>query len=171
MTPSSGGHSLSHNWVSSSLSYAIVAHTSSGEGSPQVDGAIEPSKPHDEVRKEPWSLPREFQWTTIDIADPNQVSKLIVYEPNINYLFLSQCTEVHNLLSLNYVEDMEASFRFKYSAEFLEWFVYTLIFSASMEIKWHVSGHCGPLDITKNGTWVFAWLLTKSWLPSSQECL
>lgn len=31
--------------------------------------------------------------------------------------------EVYDLLSLNYVEDDEAAFRFKYSAEFLEWYI------------------------------------------------
>lgn len=33
-----------------------------------------------------------------------------------------QIKEVYDLLSLNYVEDDEAAFRFKYSAEFLEWY-------------------------------------------------
>lgn len=32
-----------------------------------------------------------------------------------------QIKEVYDLLSLNYVEDDEAAFRFQYSAEFLEW--------------------------------------------------
>lgn len=35
-----------------------------------------------------------------------------------------QIKEVYDLLSLNYVEDGEANFRFKYSAEFLEWYTY-----------------------------------------------
>lgn len=32
-----------------------------------------------------------------------------------------QCKEVYDLLSANYVEDEGASFRFQYSAEFLQW--------------------------------------------------
>lgn len=32
-----------------------------------------------------------------------------------------QLKEVYELLSINYVEDDDASFRFKYSAEFLRW--------------------------------------------------
>ncbi|EEB94422.1 hypothetical protein MPER_06766, partial [Moniliophthora perniciosa FA553] len=74
-----------------------------GEGPPIDDGYIEPSKPTEQVRQEPYLLPKDYEWTTIDIDDPNQ-SK-----------------EVYDLLSLNYVEDDDASFRFKYSAQFLEW--------------------------------------------------
>ncbi|KAF5373810.1 hypothetical protein D9758_000641 [Tetrapyrgos nigripes] len=74
-----------------------------GEGDPIEDGYIEPSKPREEVRQEPYPLPKDFEWTTIDINDPNQ-SK-----------------EVYDLLSLNYVEDNDATFRFRYSAEFIEW--------------------------------------------------
>ncbi|ESK94543.1 peptide n-myristoyl transferase [Moniliophthora roreri MCA 2997] len=74
-----------------------------GEGPPIDDGYIEPSKPREQVRQEPYLLPKDYEWTTIDINDPNQ-SK-----------------EVYDLLSLNYVEDDDASFRFKYSAQFLEW--------------------------------------------------
>lgn len=38
-----------------------------------------------------------------------------------------QIKEVYDLLSLNYVEDDEAAFRFKYSAEFLEWHAFCFI--------------------------------------------
>jgi hypothetical protein len=38
-----------------------------------------------------------------------------------------QVKEVYDLLSLNYVEDDDASFRFQYSAEFLHWCVDTYI--------------------------------------------
>jgi len=34
-----------------------------------------------------------------------------------------QCEEVHILLSENYVEDDDAMFRFRYSKEFLHWYV------------------------------------------------
>ncbi|KAJ3766611.1 N-myristoyl transferase [Lentinula raphanica] len=74
-----------------------------GEGPPEEDGYIEPSKPPEEVRQEPYPLPKDFEWSIIDITDPNQA------------------TEVHELLSLHYVEDGDATFRFKYSAEFLQW--------------------------------------------------
>jgi len=74
-----------------------------GEGPPEEEGYIEPSKPREEVRQEPYPLPNDFEWTTVDLSDPVQNK------------------EVHDLLSLNYVEDDAAAFRFKYSAEFLAW--------------------------------------------------
>ncbi|KAL0071326.1 glycylpeptide N-tetradecanoyltransferase [Marasmius tenuissimus] len=74
-----------------------------GEGPPLEDGYIEPSKPREEVRQDAYPLPNDFVWTTIDVNDP------------------AQSKEVYDLLSLNYVEDDDATFRFKYSAEFLEW--------------------------------------------------
>ncbi|KAJ7709813.1 N-myristoyl transferase [Mycena rosella] len=74
-----------------------------GEGPPIDDGYIEPSKPREEVRQEPYPLPKDFEWSTLDINDPNQNK------------------EVYDLLSVNYVEDDDASFRFQYSSEFLQW--------------------------------------------------
>ncbi|CAA7271621.1 unnamed protein product [Cyclocybe aegerita] len=74
-----------------------------GEGVPLEEGYIEPSKPREEVRQEPYSLPKDFEWATLDINDPVQNK------------------EVYDLLSLNYVEDDHAAFRFQYSAEFLAW--------------------------------------------------
>lgn len=74
-----------------------------GEEAPSADGYIEPSKPREEVRQEPYPLPKDFVWSTIDVNDP------------------AQLREVYELLSANYVEDDDASFRFQYSAEFLKW--------------------------------------------------
>jgi glycylpeptide N-tetradecanoyltransferase len=34
-----------------------------------------------------------------------------------------QLRELYELLSANYIEDDDASFRFQYSAEFLRWYV------------------------------------------------
>jgi hypothetical protein len=45
-----------------------------------------------------------------------------------------QCKEVYDLLSLNYVEDHDASFRFQYTAEFLEWYVTLLTFEPSRSL-------------------------------------
>src|SRR6266550_5020891 len=42
------------------------------------DGYIEPSKSHDEIRQEPYSLPKEFEWSIIDIDDPKQVTRPVV---------------------------------------------------------------------------------------------
>ncbi|KAF9075181.1 N-myristoyl transferase [Rhodocollybia butyracea] len=87
-----------------------------GEGPPEADGYIEPSKPAEEVRQEPYPLPKDFEWTLIDINDPQQV------------------VEVYELLSHNYVEDDDATFRFKYSAEFLQWALQVPGYSK----EWHV---------------------------------
>ncbi|KAI0333481.1 N-myristoyl transferase [Cubamyces sp. BRFM 1775] len=74
-----------------------------GEAPPEVDGPIEPSKPREEVRQEPYPLPKEFMWSILDLNDP------------------AQLRELYELLSANYVEDDDESFRFQYSAEFLSW--------------------------------------------------
>jgi glycylpeptide N-tetradecanoyltransferase len=52
----------------------------SGEGPPIDDGYIEPSKPRDQVRQEPYPLPKDFEWTTLDIEDPKQVSHIIILQ-------------------------------------------------------------------------------------------
>ncbi|KAI0362380.1 N-myristoyl transferase [Trametes cingulata] len=74
-----------------------------GEAPPEEDGPIEPSKPREEVRQEPYPLPKEFMWSTVDIDKPDELR------------------ELYELLSANYVEDDDASFRFQYSAEFFLW--------------------------------------------------
>ncbi|KAL5529694.1 hypothetical protein ACEPAG_5679 [Sanghuangporus baumii] len=74
-----------------------------GEGPPEEDGYIEPPMPREEVRQEPYPLPKDFEWVILDLDDPNQIK------------------EVYDLLSLHYVEDDHATFRFRYTAEFLEW--------------------------------------------------
>ncbi|CAE7059276.1 unnamed protein product [Rhizoctonia solani] len=70
---------------------------------PTEDGPIEPSKPREEVRQDPYPLPSGYEWSTVDIEDP------------------AQAKEVYELLTANYVEDHDAAFRFRYSAEFFAW--------------------------------------------------
>ncbi|KAJ3348000.1 glycylpeptide N-tetradecanoyltransferase, partial [Kappamyces sp. JEL0680] len=67
------------------------------------DGPIEADKPLDEIRKEPYTLPADFEWFLVDLTDEQQR------------------TETYKLLSENYVEADDASFRFDYTAEFLRW--------------------------------------------------
>ncbi|KAI0636740.1 N-myristoyl transferase [Trametes polyzona] len=74
-----------------------------GEAPPEVDGPIEPSVPREQVRQDPYPLPKEFMWSTLDLNDP------------------AELRELYELLSANYVEDDDESFRFQYSAEFLSW--------------------------------------------------
>ncbi|KAF9013912.1 N-myristoyl transferase [Cyathus striatus] len=87
-----------------------------GEGPPLDDGYIEPSKPREEVRQDPYPLPKEFEWSILDISDPKQNK------------------EVYDLLSLNYVEDDAAAFRFQYSAEFFAW----ALMPPGYHKEWHI---------------------------------
>lgn len=74
-----------------------------GEGVPEEDGPIEPSKPAAEVRQTPYPLPSDFEWSIVDVTDESELK------------------ELHELLSGHYVEDDDASFRFNYSSQFLLW--------------------------------------------------
>ncbi|KAG6874231.1 hypothetical protein C0995_003777 [Termitomyces sp. Mi166 len=87
-----------------------------GEGPPIDDGYIEPSKPREEVRQDAYPLPKDFEWSTLDLSDPQQNK------------------EVYDLLSLNYVEDDQAAFRFQYTAEFLHW----ALTPPGYHKEWHV---------------------------------
>ena len=55
------------------------------------------------VRPQPLGLPADFTWCTIDITHDDELSQL------------------HDLLTAHYVEDVDALFRFAYSASFLRW--------------------------------------------------
>ncbi|KAJ3092230.1 Glycylpeptide N-tetradecanoyltransferase 2 [Quaeritorhiza haematococci] len=67
------------------------------------NGPIEPDKAPEEVRQEPYPLPKDFEWCLLDIDDAKEVQDL------------------YELLAMNYVEDDDALFRFDYSASFLKW--------------------------------------------------
>lgn len=67
------------------------------------EGEIEPSKSEDEIRKSPLPLPEGYEWSTLDLGDT------------------AQLRELYELLTLNYVEDDDAMFRFDYTAPFIEW--------------------------------------------------
>jgi len=49
-----------------------------GDETPQEDGSIEPDKPREEVRQEPYPLPKDFEWSILDINDPKQVCLSII---------------------------------------------------------------------------------------------
>ena len=72
---SSGPHSLSLSSVGTSDAPYPVHHLEylSGEDAPTADGYIEPSKPASEVRQEPYPLPKDFEWSVVDITDDAQV--------------------------------------------------------------------------------------------------
>ncbi|KAI8838370.1 Myristoyl-CoA:protein N-myristoyltransferase, N-terminal domain-containing protein [Chytridium lagenaria] len=70
------------------------------------DGVIE-TKTVADIQKEPYPLKDGFEWSMIDITQEAR--------------FFNAIKEVYELLTLNYVEDDDAMFRFDYSAEFLKW--------------------------------------------------
>ena len=92
-----------------------------GEQPPEEDGPIEPAVPTDQVRQTPYPLPNDFEWATLDLEDDKEVRKVSL--PHGSMLIVTQNKEVYDLLSANYVEDSDASFRFQYTAEFLRWYV------------------------------------------------
>ena len=74
-----------------------------GEQAKLPEGPIVPNKSKEEIRAEPYNMPPGFEWSTVDVMDPDQRQ------------------ELYTLLANNYVEDDDALFRFDYSKEFLEW--------------------------------------------------
>lgn len=80
-------------------------------------GPIEENNKVEEVKKEPYSLPKNFYWKDVDIKNSNDLQNL--------YEFLRD----------NYVEDDEGMFRFDYSKEFLKWH----LTSPHYLKEWHIS--------------------------------
>lgn len=74
-----------------------------GKREEHPEGPIVPNKPRDELRQEPYTMPTGFEWSLVDVTNPDQR------------------LELYNLLAQNYVEDDDALFRFDYSADFLVW--------------------------------------------------
>lgn len=69
----------------------------------------------------------------MDITDEAEVEHS--FQLCICVLICEQLKELYELLSANYVEDDDASFRFKYSAEFLRW--------GLQPPGWHPEWHVG----------------------------
>lgn len=89
-----------------------------------VNEPIEPDKPINEIRAEPYTLPDGFQWDTLTLDDP---------------LVLK---ELYTLLNENYVEDDDCMFRFDYQPEFLKW--------ALQPPGWRKDWHCGVRVVKSN---------------------
>ncbi len=68
-----------------------------------LDRPIDSEKTVADVRQEAYPLPSGFTWCNVDIANR------------------TECQEVYDLLTQNYVEDDDNMFRFDYSIEFLQW--------------------------------------------------
>mmetsp|Transcript_4062 Transcript_4062/g.8736 ORF Transcript_4062/g.8736 Transcript_4062/m.8736 type:complete len:455 (+) Transcript_4062:199-1563(+) len=87
----------------------------SSEAAVPTVGPLE-TKTVSDVRQTPYALPKGFEWSTIDVEDPEQVK------------------EAYTLLTENYVEDDDNMFRFDYAPEFLEWALKPPGYSP----EWHV---------------------------------
>ncbi|GBG75737.1 hypothetical protein CBR_g20984 [Chara braunii] len=66
-------------------------------------GPIDANQRVEDVRKEPYNLPTNFEWCTCDVDSAEMIE------------------EIYNLLTNNYVEDDDNMFRFDYSVSFLRW--------------------------------------------------
>ncbi|KAG0027025.1 glycylpeptide N-tetradecanoyltransferase [Podila clonocystis] len=82
----------------------------------EEDGPIEADVPLDQVRATPYPLPKEFEWSLVDVEDDKEIK------------------ELYELLTQNYVEDDDAMFRFDYSAEFLKW----ALLPPGWKKAWHI---------------------------------
>lgn len=74
-----------------------------GERGNHPEGPIQPNKPVEEIRDEPYTMPGGFEWSNVDVIDP------------------AERQELYDLLAQNYVEDDDCQFRFDYSQDFLLW--------------------------------------------------
>lgn len=80
------------------------------------EGVIDKVKTPDDIPDKPLPLLGEFEWCTVDVTDQEQLEDVFV------------------LLNENYVEDRDASFRFKYTREFFNW----SLRSPGWKKEWHV---------------------------------
>lgn len=79
------------------------------------DGPIKEVIP-EKVPKDPAPLPESYEWCELDLTSPSEIK------------------EVYTLLSLHYVEDDAAMFRFSYSESFLNW----ALKSPEWKKSWHI---------------------------------
>ncbi|KAF9184650.1 glycylpeptide N-tetradecanoyltransferase [Haplosporangium sp. Z 767] len=82
----------------------------------EENGPIEADVPLDQVRATPYPLPKEFEWSLVNVEDDKEIK------------------ELYELLTMNYVEDDDAMFRFDYSADFLKW----ALLPPGWKKAWHI---------------------------------
>ncbi|GME68220.1 unnamed protein product [[Candida] boidinii] len=69
----------------------------------ETEGPIDKAKTPSDIPNEPYPMLKDFEWVTINIDEKDEM------------------TQVYELLKEHYVEDKDATFRFKYTPEFFEW--------------------------------------------------
>lgn len=62
--------------LSAAIVRFLIRYDFPGDAPPEADGYIEPSKPREEVRQDPYPLPADFEWATINMNDPAQVTSI-----------------------------------------------------------------------------------------------
>lgn len=82
----------------------------------ETDGPIDATKTPLDIPDEPLPLLGDFEWSTIDVESSSELD------------------EVYTLLYEHYVEDQDATFRFKYSHEFFKW----ALQPPGWKKEWHV---------------------------------
>ncbi|RKO90564.1 acyl-CoA N-acyltransferase [Blyttiomyces helicus] len=82
----------------------------------EENGPIQPDQAREDLRQDPYPLPKEFEWSLIELGNAKE------------------CTEVYELLCANYVEDDDATFRFAYTADFLKW----ALLPPGFKKVWHI---------------------------------
>lgn len=90
--------------------------TQPGDSEALPQGVIQPNVPPEQVRATPLPLPADFAWATVDMDNDTELR------------------EVYDLLTHHYVEDDDATMRFKYSPAFLRW----VLRHPGFDKTWHV---------------------------------
>ncbi|KAJ9101499.1 hypothetical protein QFC19_005152 [Naganishia cerealis] len=111
-----------------------VIQTIGGGPSPvaaEVEGPIDPPRQIADVRTDPLPLPAGYEWSTVDVSVPAQLA------------------ECQTLLSENYVEDPDASFRLGYTVEFLRWALAPPGYVREWHVGWHTDGCEGAPRVSR----------------------
>lgn len=73
MYHSSGPRSLSRSSVHPCIDHKYPdANVDIGDDV-EEEGPLEPSKPREEVKQDPYPLPKDFEWATVDLTDAAEV--------------------------------------------------------------------------------------------------
>ncbi len=72
-----GNATSASSWyiVSSCIITNLLINLRRGRTS-KADGYIEPSVPREQVRQEPYPLPKDFEWSVVDLNDPSRYEHL-----------------------------------------------------------------------------------------------
>lgn len=101
-------------------SYLVIDSLDESEFGP-IDKIKDPEK---DIRAEPYPLPKGYEWCSCDVNNDEEVFIYFLFDfidIDPNNCLIIQIKEIYDLLYMNYVEDDDAMFRFKYGIPFLRW--------------------------------------------------